>query len=88
MGGGGDDDVRYDIHHVTLSSSSSSHHHAIIMPSLNAMTNSRTASYVDTQSYHHPHIITQSSCKDLRMSSYVDTDTQGGYRGGVGGWGG
>ena len=82
-GGGGDNDVRYDIHHVTLSSPS--HHHAIIMPSLNAMTNSRAASYVDTQSYHHHHIITQSSCNDLRMSSYVDRDTQGGYRGG-GGW--
>ena len=43
---------------------------------------------------HHHHIITQSlsSCNhhatfNLRISSYVDRDMQGGYRG-VGGWGG
>ena len=41
---------------------------------------------------HHHHIITQSSChhhaiSNLRISSYIDRDTQGGY-GGVGGWGG
>ena len=40
--------------------------------------------------YHHHHIITQSSChhhaiSNLRISSYVDRDTQGGY-GGLGGW--
>ena len=50
----------------------------------------RTSSYVDTQSYHHRHFITQSSChhhaiSNLRISSYVDRDTQGGY-GWVGGW--
>ena len=41
--------------------------------------------------YHHHHIITQSSChhhaiSNLRISSYVDRDTQGGYGGWVGGW--
>ena len=38
--------------------------------------------------YHHHHIITQSSChhhaiSNLRISSYVDRDTQGGYGVGV-----
>ena len=52
-----------------------------------AMTFLAQSSYVDTPSYHqHHNIITQSSCNDLRMSSYVDRDTQGGYGGG--GWGG
>ena len=48
-----------------------------------------SSSYVDTQSYHHRHFITQSSChhhaiSNLRISSYVHRDTQGGYGGG--GW--
>ena len=43
--------------------------------------------------YHHHHIITQSSChhhaiSNVRISSYVDRDTQGGYGGWVGGGGG
>ena len=53
----------------------------------------RTSSYVDTQSYHHRHFITQSSCQhhaisNLCISSYVDRDLQGGYGGGVGWVGG